>query len=478
MKPRKIEDILKEDLKDYASEVDIKKLWSDIEQEVEAVDMKPDSDFNPLIILGLTLFFCAILFSLWRQNENQFFDGNQVVTKTAHQIETERILKTESAVNKMPTISDDDEKVNLEKRETLVTSHILNREEKGTKEVNNLNIAYQERDIEYSTQINSFSENVKRNDTAIAVTDEDINSNNFRGETKGSTEIIREETSPFIFNEIQPLEANFVDSTMLKIENLLKADLLAKQNENEDYRRKPDFQFSIGAYGGASLALRDLSDKTGDAIEYLQMRDDTETTLETLQTGLKAAVEHKSGVTLQTGLQIMQLTERFEFSGSRIRRDTIEDGLFGYLINPNGDTIPVYDQIINTEEASFEKRVFNRYRFLDIPVSVAYFLGDGDWSVGVQAGVVVNLALRTKGEMLNESEEIKDLSASDTDFFKSSVGLSYRGALSGRYLINDNLQVEATVHGRYFPNSFTTDIYSLSQKYTVFGVNVGVNYLF
>ena len=104
MKPRKIEDIIKDDLKDYASEVDIKKLWSDIEQEVDAVDMKPDSDFNPLIMLGLALFFCAILFSLWKQSENQLFAGNQAVTKTARQIETERILKTESAVNKITGI--------------------------------------------------------------------------------------------------------------------------------------------------------------------------------------------------------------------------------------------------------------------------------------------------------------------------------------------------------------------------------------
>ena len=469
MKPRKIEDILKEDLNDYVSEVDMKKLWSDIEQEVEAVEVKSTSKTNYITIAGLSVFVCGILLCLWMQEE----DGSDLMLKqevlnNATEIVESNVLVEDSFMQKVEI----EENAKFEQKIMSNEFEILKDNQKEIGKTNGASINFERGNIELSTQKDE-SQTIPA-ETKIFAENEDFKFKNKGNNTPKS--IFNTTVSPLAIEELKALNTTFVDSTFLRIENLLKQNQLTAESENEDYRRKPDFQFSTGLYGGASLALRKLSDKSGENTDYLKMREDTETSLETLQTGLKIAVEHKSGVALQTGFQFMQITERFEFSGSRIRRDTIEDGIFAYLINPNGDTIPVYDQIVNTQEVNIQKLEYNRYRFLDIPLSAAYFVGDDDWSIGLHAGVVLNLALKTEGEIFDAFGEIQDLK--ETNFFKSNVGLTYRGAISGRYLINDNLQLEATVHGRFFPKTITRNTYHLNQKYTIVGLNVGLNYLF
>ncbi len=465
MKPRKIEDILKEDLNDYVSEVDMKKLWSDIEQEVEAVEVKSTSKTNYITIAGLSVFVCGILLCLWMQEDGSDLMLKQEASNNATEIVESNMLAEDSFIQKVEI----EENANFEQKSMSNEFKILKGKQKEIGKTNGASINFERGNIEFSTQKDK-GQTISDETKIIAKT------KGLKFKNKGVDAPKTIFVSPLAFEELKELNTTFVDSTFLRIENLLKQNQLAEESENEDYRRKPDFQFSTGLYGGASLALRKLSDKSGENTDYLKMREDTETSLETLQTGLKIAVEHKSGVALQTGFQFMQITERFEFSGSRIRRDTIEDGIFAYLINPNGDTIPVYDQIINTQEVNIQKLEYNRYRFLDIPLSAAYFVGDDDWSIGLHAGVVLNLALKTEGEIFDAFGEIQDLK--ETNFFKSNVGLTYRGAISGRYLINDNLQLEATVHGRFFPKTITSNTYHLNQKYTIVGLNVGLNYLF
>jgi len=483
MKPRKIENILKEDLNDYVSKVDVRQLWADIEQEVETIPVQPESDsnFNRFAIIGLVLFFCAVLYSLDNGGENRSLILEKGDTQMVFEDDSKDVAKEEKSTSKYVFEEDGQESK---------TTNLIGNEENTIKTGRKISFASQTEDNELIinnkelANSNSFTTVGLSNNGVVERSKPNFNSIPFSSlnksieEVKTNSKISNVTISPPLLDEILPINATFVDTTFLNIADLLKSDLQMKQGENEAYGRRSDFQISTGTYAGASLALRDLSDKTGEAIDYLQKRDNTETSLETLQAGLKVAVEHKSGIALQTGVQMMQITERFEFSGSRIRRDTVENGLYGFLINPNGDTIPVYDQIINTEELTLEKRTFNRYRFLDIPISVGYYLGESDWSIGLQAGIVVNLALKTKGEIFQRNEEITDLEANGNNLFKSNVGLSYRAALSGRYLINDNLQLEASVHARYFPKTFTQSSYSLNQKYTVLGVNVGANYLF
>ena len=276
-----------------------------------------------------------------------------------------------------------------------------------------------------------------------------------------------------------------IETSLLLIEESTEkpdaAPLAAAENESEsDEDRKEKYSmFSAGVYAGYNIINRELSRKndTVNVSDILRSRRQEETLLEAMTYGIDLKYKLKSGFSFGTGGQYTQITERFNRTGTVTETDSIE-GVKIITINPNGDTTRVLGQIPVTRTIRLEKEYFNRYRLFDIPVTVGYEGGRDGWSFGVNASVLINLALQTEGQIPNGGNTFLNLDTEQAAVFKDKIGLSYSFGGFAAYEITDNLELRFAPSVRILPESFTVDSYVLDQKYTLIGVHLGARWLF
>lgn len=253
-----------------------------------------------------------------------------------------------------------------------------------------------------------------------------------------------------------------------------KQENIAASLEETPPVRRNSLRFSAGVQGSISFVDRKLESDSFH-LDLLDLRNKTERELEAIQAGLRLTVRHSSGLGLTSGVNYTQINERFRYNTSVTTLDSIY-GIQYYVITINNDTVPYYGDVPVERKTTYKKEFYNKYRMVEIPVLADYRYEGRDFSVGLQAGVFANLSLTTSGRFLAAEDAFEDLS--DTDIFKSNVGLSYYFGLSAGYLINENIELTISPFMRHFPKSFTESSYGLMQRYNLYGVNVGAVYHF
>ena len=253
-------------------------------------------------------------------------------------------------------------------------------------------------------------------------------------------------------------------------------DNVAKKTED---KISPAFAFSIGVHGSVGYAARQLKAVSPEHETLLKLRDDTEIPLETVVAGVRFRTTHKSGVGFVTGLQYTRMAERLHFEDTIVDVDSI-DGIQALAVNLYGDTTPIYGKVPLTTTKNILKKHFNSYRFLDVPVLVNYNFKNKNakWAMGVEAGIFANISLKTKGEIYDKNMDIIDLEKEQPNLYKSKIGLSYYIGLTGTYDMSQKWRLAISPHIRYFPKNIAADNYRLEQKYTLYGLDMGLYYRF
>ncbi len=236
--------------------------------------------------------------------------------------------------------------------------------------------------------------------------------------------------------------------------------------------------YSLDIQLGIAFPHRRLSGPS-DSINsmVLDQRIQTESPLEAIQLGIQINRQFRSGLEVSAGLHYGRITERFDYNTTLTTVDTI-DGIVAYSIQINGDTIPIMGKVPVTTQTFLRKKIYNRYQLLDIPLLVGYRMQANNFIVGVQAGVMANVFLRTKGRILNASGLDQSIKNSDSDLFKSNVTFSYYFSFTTAYEIMPGIQLSFTPYAHIYPKSFTGSGNDLSQKYTLAGLKAGIRYQF
>ena len=236
---------------------------------------------------------------------------------------------------------------------------------------------------------------------------------------------------------------------------------------------RKSIQFSLGILGGASFVDRTLSAKNDVASELLEFRLTHEKPLEVSHIGVLFGVEYK-GFRFSTGLQQSIITEKYEFKGSIVVEEDIM-GITVFRVNVHGELIPINGLVTQTTSTEYNKRIFNTYRLIDIPLLLAYQRNLDKWKIGVEAGIFANLSHRTDG--IISDELLQDVSnRGPIEIFKSKVGVSYQLGLSFARPIFKKWEFHISPSIRYFPNDFTVATYDISQRYIFGGGNIGLRY--
>lgn len=240
--------------------------------------------------------------------------------------------------------------------------------------------------------------------------------------------------------------------------------------------RTPAFQFSIGLQGGASAALRNLETAEQDAQTLLELRERTEQSLEVLHAGIRLGVRHRSGFGLYSGVQWTRIAERMEFKDELVQHDSVY-GIMALAVNPYGDTTALYGEVPYTTTTNINKRYYNYYQHIDVPVFVGYQQQMGSWILGAEAGVYLNLRLRSSGQVLQTDFSGFDLAEAQPELLPNRIGLSYHLGLRASRELFPGLHLCLSPQWRYLPN-ISTDANPIRQRYNLFGVQLGLQYEF
>ena len=234
----------------------------------------------------------------------------------------------------------------------------------------------------------------------------------------------------------------------------------------------PDHHFATELYFNVGGTLKHLSSKIGQEEAYIQKRKDSETSLMNLGFGGRISYVFKRDFVFKAGIDYYQLNEKFVNKNSSTRIiiliDTIQTDMGPKVVTStyqeNGFTVNRYQ---------------NKYKMIDLPFSVGYQFRQKNYLLQVNGGASVNLTFIQEGKIVNNLGTPVSIDRFDPDnsnIFKTNLGVSLFGSVQLQVPLSKSnyFFVEPTV--RYTLNDVTRPNYSLRQKLTMIGSQVGIGF--
>ena len=219
----------------------------------------------------------------------------------------------------------------------------------------------------------------------------------------------------------------------------------------------------IEIYGGPDYVFRSYSD-TANSV-YLQQRKASTKYLFAYSAGIRYTRVFGSGMSFRTGLNYSQINEQFTSEKGRVIQNV-------YIVNSNGDTTGTYAQT-----GTLYKTSTNKYKSIDIPISVGYEMGNGKIHSNINVGAMVNIRSRQEGFVLDKNGTAVDITSGKSSSvyqYKTKAGVSFIGAATVYYKLNDQLHLMAEPYIRLSLSPATKAELSLKEKFHTSGIRLGM----
>jgi hypothetical protein len=216
-------------------------------------------------------------------------------------------------------------------------------------------------------------------------------------------------------------------------------------------------------YAGPDRAFNSLTDTANS--QYLQKRRESTQFYFAFSAGMRYTKVFGNGVSLRTGINFSQITEKFSFvQGNYVQ--------IIYIINAAGDTTGSY-----TSTGTRYKTTYNKYRTIDVPILAGYEIGNGRWHTNLNAGLIINAYSWQKGEVLDASLQPVSITTGQSNSvyqYKTNIGIGFMGAVSVYYKLTERLHLMAEPYFRYNFAPMNKDGVTFKQKYNTAGLRLGV----
>ena len=479
-------------------EVDIDSIWDAIESDVDTINKKKKRRFFFwMFFLGIGLASGIGFYILIHKNTSAIVDGKidvkeniefgEISQSTDSQefnearMKDKEIASTSIIKEKKITNSLNDLKINNKSDEDLI--------EKKVREnlLPSKNQSYSNaKKVKSSESKSEWSPN-PRIKTKVVVEENktDFNTSSSHKITSGTrnkkTQLVPLElSSAFLLLNISNSKSTSISIGQSYASSVYQKELekewkLKQQEEAEkpSKRKKDNLNFSAEIFGGLSFINRKIEAKAPSSNDLLNIRKDNEYTLESSYLGLHLNLKTKKGIYFTSGIQRTVIAEQYEINNTLTTMDSII-GVKTLIVNLTGDTIQRMGMLPRTTTSVLEKKIFNTYQLIDIPIFIGYESVKEKWALGIEAGVLANISLKTKGIIPNQFFDDINIATQQDEIFKSKIGLSYHLGLTTSRKIYKSLWLTFTPSLRILPSDITNDNYGLSQKYTLFGARVGV----
>ncbi len=352
----------------------------------------------------------------------------------------------------------------------------LNSTRKGSKENN-----AQPRLKEDASNGNNNSVN-NSNNVNSTVTDNTVNTTNSNGISKTDTD----ETS---FEFIEPYQTNLltavtIPSAPMPLNSLF--DLTGKQliagNHTKQFknviicpsdRKNRNTDWHLEVYASPDLAFRSVTNNSASS-SFLLRKDSSESMRIGYTAGIRLVKPITENILLKTGLQYSQINQKYVYrTENEVKTTTVVS--VRTIIRAPGDTVIVRDTSILQQIGYKNNTVINRFRSVDIPVTVGYQFGNEDLKIGINAGVIFNVSSWYQGVILDSSlATVPLVKGSPAMIYKNNIGLGLYGGISIVKRLSDDMHVFAEPYFRYNLSNMTTPQSSYNQKFSLGGISIGL----
>lgn len=209
--------------------------------------------------------------------------------------------------------------------------------------------------------------------------------------------------------------------------------------------------------------------------QLLSRKDSSESLKLGFSAGFRIAKPLNDHFALKTGLQYSQINEHFTYRTENETRTTTVVTVRAIIRAP-GDTLLVRDTSTLTQIGYKTNTVKNRFKSLDIPVLASYQFGNDDLSIGLTAGVIVNLSSWYQGVILDSSLTAVPLSKETNMVYKSNIGLGLYAGLTVAKRINYSTQLFFEPYLRYNLSNMTNPEASFNQRFSIGGLAMGLRF--
>ena len=463
-------------INNYASDVDAEGLWNDILPHVR----KDDNRKRGLIwffFVGLIAALAAF-YTITDGNhsdsgsKNSSFSSANIVSTNINQESKQptdnELVITGDSNNDKQNSSNTSNKSNTEKADfskKINQSNSANNIEKKNK------ATYQNLETSVATSSSDKTEIIANSSTTISNSEE--TASEAENQNSNESEAIPADESQ------TTTELVFADTSSIMIgEEVVESNENNEEEKSLPPSRRFKLEYGVGLYGGYSSTFALLKDKSTLNEDYLQLRLQTEEQLETIQMGLDFMVKTEIGVYARTGIQYSRIARKFSLNSQIVTVDTV-DGVQKIYVNPNtGDSTFVYGPVPVTTTTSYNKITYNYFHLMDIPIVVGYNYSsdDSNWSFGAEAGALINISMKTKGEiMAANGTDIYDMKDDPDKWFKDNIGVSFLASIMIAYNLDDNFQIYLSPTAR-LESIFSTEANPIEQKHGSLGVNLGARY--
>ncbi|MBR2647692.1 MAG: outer membrane beta-barrel protein [Sediminibacterium sp.] len=235
----------------------------------------------------------------------------------------------------------------------------------------------------------------------------------------------------------------------------------------------PDWDLEV--FTGPNYGMKSVTANTASPA-YLAKKDSSEKAGIGITAGFNIVKPLNDRLLLKTGLQYTQLNEKFTYrTENEVRTTTVVS--VRTIIRAPGDTVIVRDTSTLQQVGFKNNTVKNRYRSIDIPVIMGYRFGNDDLSIGLNAGVIVNISSWYQGVILDTSlTAIPITKTGISNTYKSNIGLGLYGSISIAKKINYNSYIFAEPFVRYNLNNTTTNSAPVNQRFIIGGLAVGLRF--
>jgi hypothetical protein len=419
-------------LDDHEVPIDTEELWKNVEPKLGRKPVSRRLIFLLFLLIGLPLGYMFFTFpddqgpvvNSKPGTEKQSFFGRKgqlvdIQTRTDSQT-TESIINPENTGSQTIT-----EKVNNKKEIAPIKANLVDKNNYG---------GTKENDVKAESKVNTFSSESFDSKPRIILSTNKVATN----------------------TAIQPVISLFKKEVNPGLPTI---------NDNA-------ISWSFDLFAGYDYTSKNLGTKTYDYRWYRQQRIDSEKYLEAFNIGFHLNLKHKSGFLAGSGLVYHQVNELFESEGSREIR-FFKEGVVQIVTNADGSSYEVTGERMAIEQKNWNKKIYNNYGFLNIPLHLGYSHSAGKLQMEYSTGIDFNIYFRQSGEILGKEGFPVSVSKPQNSIFSNYTTINLNGGIKLLYPFSDRFIIYAEPNFHYNLHSLTVDNYPLEQRYIHTGIRFG-----
>jgi len=478
MKNKLFDDLIKQQMLQIDGEVS-DDVWNKISAKKENKKRFGFWFFNSsnrnFILIGIVALSIVLGYTIFSKNNADISSSSK-----ANHSNNEIVVSTIQSKNESPDIQNTDAKnINdetnnigaIENNNSELKSNNENNNNNKTNSFSNLSRTNPNVTSKKPKASSQLSNNQNLNDDKIDLSKSNgpkSKNNKFKSNAQKKVNIQNAEIDEVLDDADVQLKNNIdFQAVLLKKSNLISLKFNAKplpkltipcpdfnNNENTSY---------LDFYSSVDYINRQFSDSANSI--YLKNRNEVTKSQLSFSAGLRYLKEFGSRFNFSAGLNYSQINEQFKFSKGNIIQII-------YVTNASGDTVDIYQ----TESTRY-KKTYNKYRTIDLPISIGYGWKKNDWDFVANAGVVMNIISFYKGDILNSDLQPITMNASALSKayqLKTNIGLGFIGSLSIVHPINNKFSVFTEPYFRYNFSLMNKETTHFKQRFTTAGLRLGV----